>query len=188
MFFSNFSIKIDSRPCFFLRATHLRSNFKILQLNKPHFYSTTNPSFLIVLFLIFFLDKKWPPVPNWKILFKRILILLFLHASFHRTNNNRRPETAAFSLPILVKKMTKGFVLCVLLCVCGWTPPSSSRLLSAGVHHFVSVPLGRLLTTSPPTKKIKKWTKRKSRKHVTLSQLTAEKKNNQRSMYYLYFF
>jgi hypothetical protein len=40
-------------------------------------------------------------------LFKRILILLFLHASFHRTNNNRRPETAAFSLPILVKKKKK---------------------------------------------------------------------------------
>jgi hypothetical protein len=52
--------------------------------------------------------------------------------------------------------MTKGFVLCVLLCVCEDERRHRPRLLSAGVHHFVSVPLVRLLTTSPPTKNIKK--------------------------------
>jgi hypothetical protein len=132
-FFKFFNFwKIDSRPCFFLRATHLRSNFKILQLNKPHFYSTTISffSYSSVSYIfsknirIFY--KIWPPVPNWKNLFKRILILLFLHASFHRTNNNRRPETAAFSLPILVKKKKKKKwnnkwrrdLCCVFCCVC----------------------------------------------------------------------
>jgi hypothetical protein len=52
--------------------------------------------------------------------------------------------------------MTKGFVLCVLLCVCEDERRHRPRLLSAGVHHFVSGPLVRLLTTSPPTKNIKK--------------------------------
>lgn len=136
----------------------LRSKFKILRLKPTNAYETRH--FSISFLRSFLSSKKWPPVSTY-FCGDFFVILLFLHGPFYPTkwqDNKHKTGNGSFLPPPFRKKIKwndEGFVRSAV-CVCVVDGRRRRRLLSTGVHHFISVPLVLLLSDYfPPTKKEK---------------------------------